>query len=288
MIAGFFLFSAVDTLGKFFTDGFHPLQIVWFRHMGLVLVAASLLAVRGPGVLRTGRLGLQALRGVLAGTSPVLFITAVAYVPLADAVAVAFVAPFVVTILGATLLKEPVGLPRWIAVVVGFIGAMIIIRPGLGAVHPAAFLVIGAASLFAVRQIISRFLSATDRTETTVVYTALGGGLVLTLPLPFFWRTPETMQEWTLLIAMGLIAALAETLVIKALEIGQSVVLAPMQYSMMIWGVIFGYFVFADFPDIYTFIGAAVIIASGLYTLQREQAAARRTNALRAADAAPR
>ncbi len=275
MASGMFLFSATDAAGKFLTESFHALQIVWFRHLGLVVGALVLLALRGPALFRTGRIALQAARGVLAACSSLLFIAAVAFVPLADAVAVAFVAPFMVTVMGALILREPGGLRRWAAVVIGFVGAMIVIRPGLGVVHPAAFLVIVAASLFAVRQIISRYLSASDDTGTTVAYTALAGGLLLSLPLPFFWRTPETTLELALLIAIGVMAAGAETLVIKALEIGQSVVLAPMQYSMMIWSGLYGFLIFSDFPDFYTFVGAAIIMASGLYTLHRERVVAR-------------
>ncbi|MBX2855354.1 MAG: DMT family transporter [Rhodobacteraceae bacterium] len=276
MAVGLFLFSAVDTLGKFLTDSFHAIQIVWFRHLGLVCFALILTAMRGPALFRTNRLPLQVARGCLAGCSPVLFIAAVAFVPLADAVAVTFVAPFMVTILGALVLREPVGVRRWTAVAIGFVGAMIVIRPGLGVVHPAAFLVIAAASLFALRQIISRYLSGSDKTETTVAYTAFAGALVLSLPLPFVWRTPQTAWELGLLVTMAALAACAETLVIKALEVGQSVVLAPVHYSMMIWSVFYGYVIFSDLPDFYTFLGAAIIMASGLYTLHREQVAARR------------
>ena len=277
MAAGMFLFAAVDATGKLLTDSFHAIQIVWFRHLGLVAGALILLAMRGPALLRTEHFGLQASRGALAGLSPVLFISALAFVPLADAVAVAFVAPFMVTVLGALILRESVGLRRGVAVVIGFVGALIVIRPGLGVVHPAAFLVVFAASLFAARQIISRFLGASDKTETTVAYTAFAGGLLLTLPLPFFWRTPETMLEISLLAAIGIMAACAETLVIKALEIGQSVVLAPMQYSMMIWSVFYGFVIFSNIPDAYTFGGAAIIMASGLYTLHRERVAGRQS-----------
>ena len=287
MAAGLFLFSAVDTLGKFLTDHFHAIQIVWFRHLGLVAGALILLALRGPALFRTTRLRLQVARGCLAGLSPVLFIAAVAYVPLADAVAVAFVAPFMVTILGALVLREPVGVRRWTAVAIGFLGAMIVIRPGLGAVHPAAFLVIIAASLFALRQILSRYLSGSDKTETTVAYTALAGGLLLSLPLPWVWRTPETTEQILLLLAMGALAAGAETLVIKALEVGQSVVLAPMQYSMMIWSVFYGFVIFSDLPDGFTLLGAAIIMASGLYTWHRERMAARRGVAENRPDAPP-
>jgi drug/metabolite transporter (DMT)-like permease len=275
MALGMFLFSAVDTQAKFLTETLHPIQIVWSRQLGLLIGVLILLAMRGVGVLRTGHPALQITRGALAVFSATFFIIGVSYVPLADAVAVTFVAPFVVTILGALILKEPVGIRRWSAVTIGFIGTLIVIRPGLGAIHPAVFLILLAAVLFALRQILSRALSASDRTETTVAYTALVGSAMLTLPLPFVWQTPQTTTEIILLFAIAIMAALAEIFVIKALELAQAVVVAPLQYTLMIWGTIYGYLVFGQLPDFWTWTGTAIIVATGIYTLHRERLAAR-------------
>ncbi|RMD95691.1 MAG: DMT family transporter [Alphaproteobacteria bacterium] len=279
MALAMFLFAAVDTQGKFLTQSLHPIQIVWTRQLGLLAGALMLLALRGRALLVTGQPVAQVVRGALAATSATLFITAVAFVPLADAVAISFVAPFIVTLMGAIFLREPVGLRRWAAVIVGFLGTLIVIRPGLGVLHPAAFLVIGAAALFSLRQILSRSLAATDRTETTVAYTAFVGSALLTLPLPFVWRTPEWGLEVALLIGMALIAGVAELMVIKALEIGQAVVVAPVHYSIMIWSTFYGWLVFHQLPDFWTWVGAAIIVATGLYTLNRERLAARRPQA---------
>lgn len=273
MAVGMFLFAGVDALAKLLTDTLHPVQIVWARQLGLLLGVVGLITVKGVTVLRTRRPVLQIVRGACAGISPVLYVTAVAFVPLADAVAVAFVAPFMVTVLGALVLREPVGVRRWVAVAVGFLGAMIVIRPGMGVVHPAVVLVLGAATLFAVRQIISRSLGQSERTTTTVAYTAIAGSLVLTLPLPFVWRWPSSGLEAWLLMAIAMMAGVGETLVIKALEVAQAVVLAPVQYTMLIWGTAYGYVLFGDVPDVWTFVGAAIIMATGLYTLNRERLA---------------
>ena len=154
MAAGMFLFSLADAQAKYLTQTLNPLQIVWSRQLGLTAGVIVLLAMHGLRVLHTEHPKLQILRGALAAGSATLFIVAVRYVPLADAVAVSFVAPFVVTVFGALLLREPVGIRRWAAVIVGFIGTLIVIRPGGGVVHPAAFLVVIAASLFAFRQIL--------------------------------------------------------------------------------------------------------------------------------------
>lgn len=277
MAGGMFLFSAVDTIAKFLTETVHPLQIVWSRQLGLLLGVVIILALRGVSVLHTKHLKLQLTRGALAASSASLFIIAVSFVPLADAVAVSFVAPFIVTVFAALVLREPVGIRRWTAVTIGFLGTLIVIRPGLGVIHPAVFLVLGAATFFAFRQIISRALGGSDRTVTTVAYTALVGSFILTIPLPFVWRWPLSPTEIWLTIAMAGLAAIAECLVIKALEVAQAVVVAPVQYSLLIWGTMYGFMVFGQLPDFWTWIGALIIVATGLYTLQRERAVGRKT-----------
>ncbi len=279
MAVGMFLFSAVDTMGKFLTETLHPIQIVWSRQMGLVLGVVVLLALRGAPVLATKNPVLQVTRGAFAAGSATIFIYAVSYVPLADAVAVSFVAPFIVTLLGALILRERVGIRRWSAVTIGFIGTLIVIRPGLGVIHPAVFLVLIAATLFALRQILSRYLSGSDRTETTVAYTALVSIVLLTIPLPFVWQWPATTTQVVLLIGMAILAGVAEFCVIKALEVAQAVVVAPLQYTLLIWSTFYGFVVFSDLPDFWTWIGALIIVATGLYTLHRERLAARHRRA---------
>ena len=266
---GMFLFAAVDAGAKFLTDGLHPFQITWTRQLGLLSGALILIALHGPAILRTKHPRLQIARGFVAACSATLFIYGVSYVALADAVAISFIAPFLVTLMGALILREPVGLRRWAAVALGFAGTLIVIRPGLGVVHPAAALIVIAAFFFAIRQIISRWLSDTDRTPTTIVYTALVASAVLTLPLPFVWVTPDRDQIM-ILVAMAVLAGLGEVCVIKALELAMAVVVAPMQYTLMVWGSFYGFLVFGQLPDGWTLLGAAIIIASGLYTLRRE------------------
>ena len=275
MALGMFLFSGVDTQAKFLTETLHPVQIVWSRQLGLLFGVLGLLAWRGLSILKTEQPGLQVLRGVVAVGSATSFIVAVSYVPLADAVAVSFVAPFIVTIMGALILKEPVGIRRWTAVTIGFLATLIVIRPGMGVIHPAVFLVILAAALFACRQIISRALASTDRTATTVAYTALTASALLTIPLPFVWQMPATGLEIGLLISMSVMAAAAEICVIKALELAQAVIVAPLQYTLLLWSTMYGFLVFGHLPDFWTWIGALIIVATGIYTLHRERVVSR-------------
>lgn len=274
MAAGMFLFSAVDAMGKLLTDTLHPVQIVWCRQLGLLFGVFILIAIKGRVVLHSKYPRLQIGRGVLAAISATLFIVGVSYVPLADAVAISFVAPFMVTLMGALILREPVGIRRWSAVSIGFIGTLIVMRPGLGIMHPAAGFVIIAATAFALRQILSRYLAAGDKTQTTVAYTAIVSAFLLSLPLPFVWQTPQTALEIWLLVAIAVIAAFAETLVIMALDTAQAVVVAPVQYSLIIWGTFYGFVIFGQLPDGWTWVGTAVIVATGLYTLNRERVVA--------------
>ena len=274
MAMGMFLFSGVDTMGKFLTDTIHPVQIVWCRQLGLLLGVLVLIAIKGRMVLASSNPKLQIGRGVLAACSATLFIIGVGFVPLADAVAITFVAPFLVTVMGALILREPVGIRRWTAVVIGFLGTLIVIRPGMGVIHPAAVLLIIAAAAFALRQVLSRMLAGEDKTQTTVAYTAIVSWGLLCLPLPFVWETPATGLEIALLVAMAVFAAFAEVLVIMALDAAQAVVVAPVQYSLLIWGTFYGFVVFGQLPDIWTWLGAVIIVATGLYTLNRERLAA--------------
>ena len=264
-----FLFAAGDMFAKLLTDAFHPVQIIWFRQSGLLIGVIVLLLISGRQVLKSTQPFLQITRGVLVIASSLLFVFAVRYVALADAVAASFVAPFFVTMLGAVLLKEKIGVRRWSAVVVGFIGALIIVRPGLGAIHPAVLLVVLAAALFSARQVIGRLLADTDKTVTTVAYTALTASLLISLALPFYWHMPETNTQWLLLFGMAAVAAVGEILVIKALEVAEAAVVAPIHYTIIIWATVYGYLVFGQLPDHWTMLGTGIIVAAGIYTLER-------------------
>ena len=267
---GFLCFSATDTLAKLLTESFHPFQVSWMRMLGLFVGVCVLILARGKHILYTPKPLLQVVRGIVAAGSATLFIFTLNYVPLADAVAVSFVAPFIVTVLGALILKEPVGIRRWLAVLAGFIGMLIVIRPGFGVFHPAIFLVLVAATLFAIRQLVSRWLSGVDPIATTVTYTAIVAFLIISVFQPFIWQTPSTLRAYFLAISMAGFAAAGEILIIRALDIAHSVGLAPIHYTLIIWGTVFGFWVFGELPDLWTIAGCSVIVVAGLYTTYRE------------------
>ncbi|SEJ83220.1 Riboflavin transporter [Marinovum algicola] len=270
MLAGFFFYATSDSIAKVLTQSLHPVQVVWTRQFGLFCCVILLLARHGTGIMRTRHHAIQIARGVTAVGASISFVFAVTYIPLADAMAIAFVAPFFVTVLGALVLGEPIGMRRWIAVAIGFAGMLIIVRPGLGVLHPASVLPILAAAFFAARQVLSRMISGDDGSMTTVAYTAISAVTVLTLPLPFFWAWPNDPVTVALLGVIAVTAGLAEFLIVRALELAQAVVVAPTQYTVLIWGTMWGFLIFDQLPDGWTLAGAAIIMASGLYTLHRE------------------
>ncbi len=270
MSLGFFSFSASDSLAKLLTEEFHPLQIVWMRMFGLFLGVCILIMIKGVVVLYTAKPFLQIVRGVVAVISATLFIITLRYVPLADAVAVTFIAPFIVTVFGALFLKEPVGIRRWLAVAIGFIGMLIVIRPGMGVFHPAIFLIVIAAICFAIRQLASRWLSGVDKIETTVAYTSIVAFLLTSFAQPLVWSTPYGGFILLTILGLTLTAALGEILIINALDITDSVVLAPIHYTLIIWSTLYGYLLFNELPDQWTLMGCGIIVLSGLYTIYRE------------------
>ena len=271
MLAAMFFFAAADTHAKVLTEFFHPVQIIWFRQLGLSLGVIVLLVHFGPTLLRTRQPGLQVTRGALAVFSSVLFVFAVKHVALADAVAASFVAPFFVTILGVVWLGEKVGYRRWSAVVVGFIGALIVVRPGMGVIHPAVMLVVVAAGIYAARQVVGRLLADTDNALTTICYTALISSLLISIPLPLVWQTPDLTWHWIALASMSILAGAGEVMVIKSLEAAEAAVVAPIHYTMIVWGTMYGFLIFNDLPDQWTLLGAAIIIGAGLYTFRRDK-----------------
>lgn len=270
MLLGFVCYSTSDMLAKVLTQSMNPLLVAWLRQLGLLSGVLVLLATKGPHLLRSRHPWMQFGRGLTVVVAATSFLTSIAYVPLADATAVTFVAPFVVTVLAVIFLGEEIGWKRWIAVCLGFAGTVIIIRPGLSAFHPAIFLSLVSAIAFAIRQIISRRLSGTDPMLTTVAYTALTAALILSLPLPFIWRNPADVWQFLMMAAIAIVASCGELSIIRALDLGEATALSPLQYTLMIWSTLWGLLVFAQLPDEWTFAGAAVIVVSGIYSIYHE------------------
>ena len=263
-----FLFAFADAVAKFMRDDYATTQIVWARYLFQLLVMVPLFArYRLRELVETARPVLQISRGILALVSIYLFIFALAYIPLADGIAIGFINPVLVVAMAAVFLREPIGPGRWLAVGVGFGGAMIILRPGLGVVHWAGLLVVVSAAAFSIIQIQTRMLSATDRPVTTFFYISAVGVVLTSIAVPFVWRAP-TLEVWLLLALQGGLSGIAQYAFIRAYDYAQASVLAPFNYVEILGAALLGYLFFADVPDRWTIAGAAIIMATGLYVLR--------------------
>ncbi len=250
-------------------------QIVWARYTGhFVYMSLIFLPSRGLNLYRTSRWRVQLLRSLLLLTSTCCFFTALQYISLPMATAINFIAPLMVTALAGVMLGEKVGPRRWAAVLIGFCGALVIIRPGLGQTHWAAGLVVVTAACWALYQLLTRRVSDTDSPETSVTYTAMVGCLVLSVAMfvmPHWWKTPETPLNLFLFFAIGVIAAAGHYLVVKAYQNAPASVVSPFNFLQLLGATVISYVFFKDIPDRFTWLGAFMIVGASLYVSYRER-----------------
>jgi len=271
MLSAMALLPIYNGTAKYLSADYPVAQVVWARYFFHLAVLLPLVLWRyGVRVLVPPRFRLQLLRGTLLVADTFLFFAALALIPLADTLALTFVAPLILTALSALALGEQVGLRRWSAVAVGFVGTLIIVRPGFAAFEPGALLAIGAGMAYAVYQLLTRKLAGSAPPLVTLGYTALVGTLVMTAAVPAYWVTPS-LVDFALMVGMGATAAVAHFLIISAFERAQASLLAPFNYCEMIGAVTIGYLVFGDFPDSWTWLGVLILVASGIYISWRER-----------------
>jgi drug/metabolite transporter (DMT)-like permease len=219
--------------------------------------------------MKTQSLPFQLVRSLFLLGATLCFFSGLSTIQVAEASAIMFTAPLILTALAPFVLKEKVGIRRWASVLVGFAGAMIIIRPGQDAIAVGAFWVLSAAACYACYQISTRLLSGQDSILTTLFYSALLGAIIMSVVVPFDFQAP-TPIDWAIMALAGLFGTLGHFCMIKALTLTEASKLAPYSYTNLIWATIIGYVLFNDLPDLWTFVGAGVIIASGLYIIHRE------------------
>jgi drug/metabolite transporter (DMT)-like permease len=210
------------------------------------------------------------MRGAALLSSSLLFITGLRFLPIAEASATGFVAPLFVTALSILFLRESVGLRRWLATVVGLVGVLIILRPGTGAFHPAAFFPLVSALAWACTLIMTRMMSGKERAATTMSWSSIAGVCILTALVPLVWVTPSWHDIW-FGIFIGVASTAGQWIVVLAFRYADASVLAPFSYTQLLWVSILGFLVFGESPDIWTVTGAVFIVASGLYTAHRER-----------------
>ena len=263
-------FSSLDATAKYLAQDYPVPQVLWARFSFHLLFVGAILGTRLSVSLRSQRLGLQFIRSVLMLLTTGMFFFAVSALPLADVVAIMFVGPLFMTALSVPLLGDYVGPRRWAAVGFGFLGALVIVRPGSGLMHGLAVFPVLAAFSHALYTITTRQLANHDLPMTTLFYTAALGAVVTTAIVPFFWITPD-VSGWLLMALLGFFGAAGHLALIKALSYASPVVVAPLTYASLIWSIGFGLVLFGDLPDLTTLLGAALIAASGLYVFHRER-----------------
>jgi drug/metabolite transporter (DMT)-like permease len=263
-------FSSLDASAKYLSNELPLWVLLWGRYVFNFLFVA-LFFVRGApaDIIHTQNIKLQILRSILLVASTLTFWMALMLLPLADCVVILFVAPLLVTMLAAPLLGESVGRHRWTAVLLGFVGVMVVMRPGFRIFDWVLILPLITALLYAGVQISTRILGRTDGALTTLLYSSAGGVIISTIGVLFFWVTPS-LEQWLVLGWLGFLGALGHYLMIKAYEIAPASLLAPFDYTTLIWATILGFVMFGDLPDTWTVLGAIIIMSSGLYLIRRE------------------
>lgn len=282
MLMAMLVLPGIDAIAKWLSGAISPGQVAWSRFFFQTLLMLPLL-LRTRGRIFTRTLPLHALRGALIALATLLFFSALKYLPLADAISIFFVEPLLLTLLSALFLGETVGWRRLVAVAVGFAGALIIIRPSFATLGSPALLPLGTALSFAVYLILTRKLAQHEYPERMQFYAGVFGALVMTLALAFgsagdiavlsvIWPDP---WQWLLLAGLGVIATTGHLLVVHAFRRAPAALLAPFQYVEIVGATILGVIFFDDFPDAMTWVGVAIIVASGMYVFHRERLVAR-------------
>jgi drug/metabolite transporter (DMT)-like permease len=272
-------FSCLDTTAKYLNTRMETLEVVWARYTGAFVLAFIISnPLSRPDLMRTTRPGLQIVRSALLLFSTILGFFALRFLRLDQNMTILFSTPFFVAVLSGPFLGEWVGWRRWTAIGVGFLGVLVVIRPGLGGIHPAALLSMCGAVLYGFYNISTRLLARTDSTQTTLFYSNLVGALALLPVLPAVWTTPRDPLVILLMVTIGAFGSLGHYLLIVAIRLAPPMILSPFIYTQLVWSIALGYLVFGDRPDHWTQIGSAIVVSSGLYILYREQkVAAERT-----------
>ena len=267
-------FAMGDVAAKVLTGTLPAIEVAWLRYLIFCLmVVPTVFVARGARMMHTPRLRLQIIRALAVAGSAVLFILGLGHLQVAEATAINFISPIFITALSIPLLGERVGVRRWAAAAVGFLGVMLVVQPGGSAFQVAALLPIGAALTWAVAAIVTRLMSS-EPPETTLAWSAVIGLITLTALVPFHWRSP-TAAEIGLAVLMGIFSTMGHWLIILAYRKAAASTIAPFSYVQLLFAGLLGFGIFGTVPGAMTLVGGVVIAASGLYTAHRERIRAR-------------
>jgi drug/metabolite transporter (DMT)-like permease len=276
VIAAGFVLSGMDALGKWLMQSLPTQQVVWARYLFHTLIVGIVFTLQsGPGFMRANKPGLQLMRAacVLGDTLCIYF--ALRTISLADATAIIFFAPVLVTLLAGVILHERVGSPEWLAVGIGFVGVLFVVQPGFREVDQAMLLALLGALCLAFYFILTRALRGGDSERTTLFHTTALGSVGLTCLIPLWWQTPSYLQ-WGLLMLMGVLGAFGHFLLIKAFHLAQAPVLSPFLNAQLIAAVLYSVLFFDDNLGTGFYIGAMLIVGAGLIVWAHERLLARR------------
>ena len=261
----------MDGFAKYLSADLPVLQITWARYFFTVAFTFPIMFFFYRNQLRwTDKPKLQFIRGLILLTANICFFYAISVISLAKALTLAFVAPLIVTAFSPIFLGEKVGFRRWSAVIIGFIGSLVVIRPGFVEINLASFAALGTGIMYGFYLIITRKLSTSDNPLLTLLLTGVVGAVIISCVMPFVWVQP-TINQWSMMAAIGVFACIGHLFLILSLKYADASKLAPFSYFEIITNILIGYYFFGDFPDNWTFLGLAIIVMSGVYIYQREQ-----------------
>ena len=270
-------FSVLNAISKTLTQHYPVVQVIWARYVfAFVFMMALFLPRSGMALFRWHNVGSQAVRGLLLFFSSFLYFHGLVYLPLATAASISLTSPLIVTALSARFLGEPVGVRRWIAVCIGFAGALIVVRPGHTQFEWHSLLIVASTLCSAFYQLFSRRYGQTERPDASATMATIVGSVVALPMLPFEWVTPAFGWDWVLFVAIGIMAGVGHYFLTIAYSQAPASVIAPFNYVQLIGAAILGYLVFDSIPDFWTWVGAAVIVCSGLYLGHAERLRYRR------------
>jgi drug/metabolite transporter (DMT)-like permease len=266
------LFACLDTTAKYLNTQMDSLQVAWARYTSafvLTLIISNPLT--HPGLLRTRRAKLQITRSLLLVGSTALNFLGLRWLQLDEALSIIFTFPLLVAIISGPMLGEWIGWRRWTAIGFGFVGVLLITRPGLGGMHAAALFTLGATFCYAFYAVITRIVSRVDSNQTSLFYANFIGALAMLPVIPFVWQPPVNWVVVFLMVIIGVLGSTGHYFLIAGHKLAPASVLSPFVYTQLIWVIVLGYLVFGQVPNSWTIAGAAIVIASGLYLLYRER-----------------
>lgn len=263
-------FSITDAISKSLTQYYPVGFILWVRFLFHTLVILLIVgATRGLGFIVSRRPGLQFVRSLMLPIASLLFVSGISRMPLAEAAAITFIAPLIVTLLAVVLLGEQVGTRQWVAILLSFLGVLLIVRPGGELFGWHVLFPMGTALGMAIYQVLTRRIAAIESAYTSIFYPGLLGCLLFSAMLPYTWTVPVVWWHVGLMIFNGVVAAASHLILIKAFEHAPASTLAPFSYTQILWTALAGWIVFSDFPDVLGLTGMLIIVGSGVYIATR-------------------